>query len=442
MTKYPNTQGFSAKALPNPIGSLGLWDLGVSLGIWVVGFWVSAFLFLVAAAGCSTDHAMLAQDKNSPDPSVTRSQKPDKPPGEPKSDTGVQQVNYVAPDKPSTEKANEIPRAKPQVFDALNPETGRIMAIVNGVLILKKEVDDAARPSLAQMSDTERSAKMNEIRRQYLDDLIDRELLMHDLQHIAKTRNKQFYEHLKEDADKEWEKYLKGLQNNLVSRGEVINSRKDLKDIVQHMGMDLESMRRRFERDHMARIYLHVRVRDVVQKSIGRQEIFDYYAQHENEFQLEDSVDWQEIFIDASQFKNPQEAAAWAGQLAARARAGEDFKVLVKQYDQGDSSYRNGAGEGHRHGEIRPQELEPILFQMHDGDIGPVTPIGNGFRVFRLVKRQYAGKQELNEQLQEKIKQKLEREVLARESRRFLADLHRKASIELSPEAEELKKGE
>ena len=58
-------------------------------------------------------------------------------------------------------------------------------------------------------------------------------------------------------------------------------------------------------------------------------------------------------------------------QLAGQARGGAEFMELVKKHDQGDSSYRNGEGEGHRRGEIRPPELRPFC-SSRDGDIGPV----------------------------------------------------------------------
>ena len=116
----------------------------------------------------------------------------------------------------------------------------------------------------------------------------------------------------------------------------------------------------------------------------------------------------------------------------ARARQGANFLQLVAQFDNGDSSYRNGEGYGHRHGEIKPPEAEPYLFRMSEGEIGPIVEQANGFHVMRLVKRQVAGLKPFDAKTQKAIKNKLEMQVWEREYKRVLADLKRKASIQIS----------
>src|SRR4029077_15094439 len=102
--------------------------------------------------------------------------------------------------------------------------------------------------------------------------------------------------------------------------------------------------------------------------------------------------------------------AAHAADLATRGRAGEDFVQLALKHDQGDSSYRHGEGSGRHRGEISPSELEPVLFQMKDGEIS-ITEAPGGFHVARLVKREYAGRKPLDDKLQELIRKKLMNEM-------------------------------
>jgi len=61
------------------------------------------------------------------------------------------------------------------------------------------------------------------------------------------------------------------------------------------------------------------------------------------------------------------------GAIVARGKQGEDFAALGKQFDDGDSSFRNGAGIGKKHGEIQPAECEEHLFAMKAGDIGTLS---------------------------------------------------------------------
>src|SRR5262249_34563520 len=115
----------------------------------------------------------------------------------------------------------------------------------------------------------------------------------------------------------------------------------------------------------------------------------------------------------------------------AKAKSGADFVALCKANDDGDSTLRNGAGIGRKRGAIQPVEIEPYLFRMPEGEVGPVVEVGNSFHVIRLVKREYAGKQPFNEEgVQKEIRNKLREEIFTREAKKIIVELKRKAVIE------------
>src|SRR4029077_2587769 len=124
---------------------------------------------------------------------------------------------------------------------------------------------------------------------------------------------------------------------------------------------------------------------------------------------------WQDLFVDAGRFSTRGEARAFAQRLAAGARAGGEFAGRAKHHDNGDSPYRGGDGNGRRRGEIRPIEAEPILFQMRDGEIGPILETTNGFHVVRLIKRDYQGVMPFDDKTQAAIRRKLQNETFERE---------------------------
>jgi peptidyl-prolyl cis-trans isomerase SurA len=146
---------------------------------------------------------------------------------------------------------------------------------------------------------------------------------------------------------------------------------------------------------------------------------------------VDDSVDWQDIFIDANKYPSRESARRFADQILMRARNGEDFVKLAK-FDNGSSSYQNAEGLGHKRGEVNPTEVEPILFQMHDGEIGPLVELPTGFHIVRLVKRQYAGQLTLDEKTQTEIRRKLQAETFDREAKKLIEELRSKASIEIA----------
>ena len=71
-----------------------------------------------------------------------------------------------------------------------------------------------------------------------------------------------------------------------------------------------------------------------------------------------------------------------AEELVARAKSGADFVALCKENDDGDSTLRNGVGIGRKRGEIQPALIEPFLFRMPVGEVGPIVEVTNGYHVF------------------------------------------------------------
>jgi hypothetical protein len=308
--------------------------------------------------------------------------------------------------------------------------TMRVRALVNDVPILDDDVIEAC---YAQYNAARTDAERGEVFNHALQGLIDQEVVLQDLN--AKISAKpQAMEELKAAAKKEVNKQIEGNKERLRKAGFPINSDEDLKKALQSQGLSLDSLRRQLERQFMVREYMGSRIYGIVMH-IGHTEILDYYQQHQNEFRVSDSVRWQDIFLDASRFHSRSDAATFAEQLAARARRGEDFVKLGSQYDNGDSSlYRHGEGLGQRHGEIKPPDVEPWLFQLKDGQVA-VVPLANGFHVVRVVHRIYAGMRPLDTEAQNDVRKRIQNEVFEREYKHFVAELRRKASIEVHAQA-------
>jgi parvulin-like peptidyl-prolyl isomerase len=304
----------------------------------------------------------------------------------------------------------------------------RIRATVNGIAILDEEVREVIYPYLLAtqgLPEPERSTRRKEIFERELQQIIEREIILQDMFARLKDR-KLVLDKLKEAAGKEFDKKMQAQRKRLN-----IKTDEEFKAALRNQGLTLEGIRRQVERNFMAMEYMHNRIQPALER-VSHQQILDYYRQHPEEFQIADSVTWQDIFIDAGKFSTRDEAHQFAEQLAARARRGEDFHKLVMSFDNGDSSYRNGEGYGRKPGEIKPVEAEPVLFRMRDGEIGPVIELTNGFHVIRVVKREYAGVKPFDEKTQASIRDKLQKEAWEKEYKRLLAELKRGSAVEIS----------
>jgi peptidyl-prolyl cis-trans isomerase SurA len=371
----------------------------------------------IAAGGCSTGERVSSSNPLAalppqggagavlaPEPLVARAQK---------SDSTVRPASLL--DLPP-----ERPPGAPR-----GPSAASIRATVNGEAILDEEVVSAALQSLAGARSAE---EQTEVLTQALNQLIDREVLYQDA--VGRLNNggkgTKVLDKLREEANKEFDK-------NVVRRllkAQNLKSEEQLAAFLRDHGLSLDLMRRGSERQFIAQQYLHFRVGPYLSR-IGHREILDYYDKHPEEFVVADSVHWQDLFIDALRHPTRDAARAFAEVLANRARGGEDFVRLAQEYDNGDSQYRKYEGAGHKHGEVRPPEAEPVLFRLSEGEVA-VVEIGSGYHVVRLVKREHAGPMPFDDKVQKEIRDKLRGQVMRRETKRIITELRRKAVVEIA----------
>jgi hypothetical protein len=306
-----------------------------------------------------------------------------------------------------------------------SPDTrgARIRATVNGEAILDEEVFAAAFQSLTLAHNEVEKA---EILNQKLNELIDREVILQDAAaKLSKAGNDRLVKQLQQFAsrqfDKEW--------LHKLMRANKYTDVEKFKEFLRANGMPVDMIRRQWERNFMAMEIIRGRIEPQLNK-VGHLQIAQYYEKHASDFQVEDSLTWQDIFLAAGPSR--ENARQLANVLISRLRAGEDFVGLAKAHDNGDSSLReNAEGIGHKRGEIRPHEVEETLFRMREGELALIE-MQTGFRIIKVTKRQHAGRRPFDEKVQKEIKEKLRGEIFQQEMKRIVNDLKRRAIVEVA----------
>jgi parvulin-like peptidyl-prolyl isomerase len=319
------------------------------------------------------------------------------------------------------------------------PTNGRVVAsvraLVNGVPILEAEVTEAALGPLGSLNPNSPSyeSDVKKVKAAALEQLIDRELLLQDARtKLLRAKKGDVLEKVAEEADGQFERWAK------QARAAFPNDEVFRQYLLQR-GTSYEGQRRLRRRIYLAEQYLHSNVMRPIEHGTGHQELYDYYRAHPEEFQRTDNVQWQDIFIDAGDPKKyPTRADAYrkAQELQGQARAGgsEDFVRLCKENDDGlAKTKKDAAGIGTRREDISPPEVAATLFQLRDGEVGPIVSVPAGFHVLRLVKRTHAGMAPFDDDVQKAIRDKLRNEIYTRESKRFLDELKQQAHIERMP---------
>jgi parvulin-like peptidyl-prolyl isomerase len=328
-----------------------------------------------------------------------------------------------------TDHRSVLDQASYQVTSPENTKVAaRIRATVNGVAILDDELREFVihdLRSIRSLPEPQYSDRQREIMNRGLEKLIEREVIMANAMARLKDRP-QVLQKLEEAADKYCDKLVR--EQKKAAR---LNSDEEYKAALASQGMTWEGFRRAMKRKFMTEEYMKNLIIPRIDK-VGMEQITEYYQQHPEEFQVPDSVEWQDIFLLASESSSREAAQQVAEKLAERARNGEDFLKLEAQFDRGPSRYRKGEGYGHKRGEIEPREAEAVLFQLKSGEVGPVVAVAPGFHVIKVVKREYAGLKPFDEKTQTAIKNKLQNDVWDIEYKRTVNEMKRKAAIEIS----------
>jgi len=315
------------------------------------------------------------------------------------------------------------PRANP--LNGVGEARGaRIVAVVNDVAILDEEVQSAA---YAQLAGVRTEADRARILKEKLDEIIDRELVIQDAEaRLGAKGGGKFLDELRNAASSEFEKqWLHKLMraNNMTDVAAFTV-------MLRNNGLSVTQVRRQWERNFIAMEYTRGRLEGSLSR-ISQQEVVAYYERHADEFKVEESLEWQDLFILAEKHPTREAARAFAESLADRARRGENFVKLAKDHDNGDSSLRPDAdGIGNKRGDIRPAEVEPTLLSMKAGQVSGAIEMGAGFHVVKVTKRVEAGRMPFEAKLQRGIREKLRNDAFMKEMKHFVSGLRRLAVIQ------------
>ncbi len=334
-------------------------------------------------------------------------------------------TNILPEGNPAASLRAQKPDPRPNPLNGVGEARGaRIVAVVNDVAILDEEVQSAA---YAQLAGVRSEAEKAKILKEKLDEIIDRELVIQDAESkLAAKAGGKFMDELRRAASSAFEtQWLHKLM--------MANNYTDVAAFtvfLRNNGLSVEQVRRQWERNFICMEYARGRLEGSISR-ISQQEVAAYYERHGEEFKVEESLEWQDLFILASNHPTREAAKQFAASLAARARRGEDFAKLAKQFDNGDSSLRpNADGIGNKRGDIRPAEVEPTLLAMKAGQVSDPVEMDAGFHVVKVTKRIEAGRMPFDAKLQRGIREKLRSDAFVKELKRFVADLRRFAVIQ------------
>jgi peptidyl-prolyl cis-trans isomerase SurA len=293
----------------------------------------------------------------------------------------------------------------------------KIAAVVGDNIILASEVEEKAGPLLAdayRISDPQkRGARASQLRREVLDRLIDDELILQQASELKLTVSS-------EQVDQSIDEIKK--QNNLDDE--------QLREALRGQGMTMAVYRADLKKQLLRYRVLNISVGSRV--SISDDEVKSYYERHMKaggNVQVRAS----HIFVaipDGADAGVVAEKQALAQKLLERARGGEDFAKLAKQFSDDSATRGDGGDLGTFGKDMLPKAIEEIVFAMKPGDIAGPVRADRGFHVIKLVERKVKDAKPLAE-VQDDIRIQLRQKEMEKQTKTYLAELRKKTLVDI-----------
>lgn len=146
--------------------------------------------------------------------------------------------------------------------------------------------------------------------------------------------------------------------------------------------------------------------------TITDQEVKDFYEANQASFNLaEPRIQLAQIVVTGAPDPNvrnlkndkaqtPEEARKKIEMIRNRLENGEDFATLAQNYSEDPNTAANGGDVGLIPESALQQaspELRRLILELKPGQISPILPVQDGYRIIRLISKEPAGQRDLND---------------------------------------------
>jgi peptidyl-prolyl cis-trans isomerase SurA len=294
----------------------------------------------------------------------------------------------------------------------------KIAAVVGEDIVLSSEVEEHAGPFMQEISaiqnPTQRAQRASALRREILDRLVDERLIIQQAAELKLSVSS-------EDVDRSIEQIKRengGLTDAQLS-AELVKA-----------GQSMASYRQEIKKQILRYRVLNIAVGSKV--TVSDNDVQSYYDGH---MKSGDHVQVRasHIFLalpenaDAVTLKGKEKLAA---ELLERARSGEDFAKLAKEFSQDPATREEGGDLGYFGRDMLPKPIEEMVFAMKIGEVrGPVRA-DRGFHVIKLVDRRTKEVKPLAD-VKEELRGQLRQKEMERQTKNFLSDLRKRTLVDI-----------
>ena len=263
----------------------------------------------------------------------------------------------------------------------LHAEEMGIVAVVNDEVITQAELDQALAPIVLQMqsslSPEQIAAKMDEIREEILQQIIEERLLLQEARQptaVEFGKNKIGTPNPISVSEEEIDKMV----------GQVTAKFKNISDFneaLHRQNLTIQDLRERYRKQITIKKLIGREIYTRI--SVSPAEVTSYYQQHENEFIMPAAVKAAVITIQPKAGLGQDQARSLAENLRRQVLGGADFYDLAARYSEGPNAKMGGRLGWVDQGKSL-KEIDQVIFTLKPGDVSPVIQTTGGFHIFRV----------------------------------------------------------
>lgn len=243
----------------------------------------------------------------------------------------------------------------------------KILVVVNDEVITQGDLDRILYPIYMQYRDLysneELAAKLDEVRRNVLERMIQDKLLLCEARKINIEAEKSEVDEKISELKKRFtttQEFKETLESENITLGEL--EKKYTERIMIDKLVDLEIRRR---------------------VAFSPSEILAYYEAHKKDFEEPEKVKLETILIRFNDGRSEEEARSLAEGILMRLQEGGGFSLLAKEYS--DGPYRDSGGDMGwvKKGELM-ETIDSLVFDLDKGEISGVLETNLGFHIFKV----------------------------------------------------------
>lgn len=296
---------------------------------------------------------------------------------------------------------------------------GTIVAVVNDEIITEEDVQRRAAAALAEAfqkyKGQELRSKVDQILKDVLDELIDRQLLVQKARSIIEENP-----YVQEDIEKELEGFLKDAV-------EKVGSLSKFYEIAVKEGINPTEKKKELRDDLMVERLLNEFVYSKI--IVTPRDIREYYQAHRDEFVQERSVKIRQIVLKFSSYPSREEARKVAEEIRNRALMGEDFVALVKEFSKGPRASKGGLWDFDEVLNLRGT-IRDVALGLEKGQISDIVQTATALHILKAVDVRPTVEPDFDA-LQEKIRDIVFKERAAKKKREYIRELKKDAVINI-----------